>query len=158
MELHKLPKDILIEIIKKNYDFTKLSIDQVENVHSEISKRAKARYHEEWKKNQEILETRHNDFCIQVYCDAIRIGHVKIKLHYKRDYDYELKYYNCGRRIIKLVKIQEDLIQYIIRIFKDTDSTRVDEFISIIKTYIKALQDNHRIEEIISLKFVFLFQ
>lgn len=70
-----------MKLLRKNYDFTNLSLDQVEIIHSEISKRAKALYHEEWKKNQKILETRHDVFNIEVNCcDSIRIGHVKIEL------------------------------------------------------------------------------
>ena len=114
MDLYNLPKDILIEIIKKNYDFTKLSIDQVENIHSEISKRAKARYLDELRKNGQILETRYDEFAIEVNsCKSIKVRNLKIKLYYNAKYEYELQYYaiklNYYRKFKKHYKRKKNL-------------------------------------------------
>ena len=160
MNLHKLPKDILIEIIKKNFDFSKLSVEQVENIHSEISKAAKKRYLNELNKNRKILETKYDGFDIEVkYWDGIRVGDLKIKLYFTEENKYELKYYEYGyelkdcRRFAKYYNTQEELIQHILHIHTNIPE-RVDEFVSIIKTLINALQNNYRIEAIIDQNFV----
>ena len=158
MNLHKLPKDILIEIIKKNFDFSKLSVEQVENIHREISRAAKKRYIDELKKNQKILETRYDGFDIEVkYWNRIRVGDLKIKLHFTEKNKYELKYYEYElelRRCTEHYKTQEELIKHILHILKNVDPERVDGFVSIIKTLINALQNNYRIEAIIDQNFV----
>ena len=55
MDLHKLPKDILIEIIKKTFDFSKLSVEEVERLYIPLHDKFKQKCLEEGNKNEKLL-------------------------------------------------------------------------------------------------------
>ena len=59
MDLYKLPKDILIEIIKKSFNFSKLSVDDVDRLHGLMNQNFKKRYSEEIQKNEKLMGKRY---------------------------------------------------------------------------------------------------
>ena len=148
MDLHKLPKDILIEIVKKTFDFSKLSIEEVERLYAPLHDKFKQKCLEEENKNEKLMSERYfvGDLYVEVRFSRIRIGRIcQITVDYKES-RYDLKYRtletynnedNLMKRISELLKVQ----------INKTDK-QIEEIIFTTKILIKALQDNEKISDI----------
>ena len=147
MDLHKLPKDILIEIVKKTFDFSKLSIEEVERLYGPLHDKFKQKCLDEERKNGKLLKERFyvGNLYIETRCARrILIGRIcQINVDFKES-RYDLKY-----RTLETYNTEEDLINRISEILKFSHTDKqIEEIIFTTKMLIKTLQDNEKISDI----------
>ena len=149
MDLHKLPKDILIEIVKKTFDFSKLSIEEVERLYGPLHNKFKQKCLDEERKNGKLLKEKFyvGDLYIETRFSRILIGRIcQISVDFL-ECRYDLKY-----RTLETYSTEEDLINRISEILKvspiNKSDKQIEEIIFTTKMLIKTLQDNEKISDI----------
>lgn len=153
MDLYKLPKDILIEIIKKTYDFSKLSIEDVDKLHSSLHDKFRQRYMDEMNKNNNLMEKIYVAGDLNIKMNTMRniilVGNIfKIRFHSN---EYELNY-----RFSEFYDSEEELIVRARDIIQWPKTCKdVEEIISIIKSLIKFFESNKKISNIFHKYFMF---
>ena len=149
MDLHKLPKDILIEIVKKTFDFSKLSIEEVERLYGPLHDNFKQKCLDEERKNGKLLKEKFyvGDLYVETRFSRIKIGrNLSISVDFLES-RYDLKY-----RTLETYNTEEDLINRISEILKvsplNKSDNQIEEIIFTTTLLIKTLQDNEKISDI----------
>ena len=148
MDLHKLPKDILIEIIKKTFDFSKLSVDEIETLYAPLYYKFNQKCFDEKSKNKKLMaqEYKIGNITIKMNEHRIIIGNIFIiRLHYEKKYEYNLYY-----RSPEIYTTDDDLSSRISVILKaNTTDTEICEVVNTIKSLIQAFRNTCKIKDII---------
>ena len=148
MDLHKLPKDILIEIVRKTFDFSKFSIEEVERMYGPLHDKFKQKCLDEECKNEKLLKERFHvgNLYVETRFSRILVGRIcQISVDFKES-KYYLKY-----RTLETYNTEEDLINRISEILKvsiNKTDKQIEEIIFTTKMLIKTLQDNEKISDI----------
>ena len=147
MDLHKLPKDILIEIIKKTFDFSKLSVDEIETLYAPLYYKFNQKCFDEKSKNKKLMAQEYTigNITIKMNEHRIKIGNIFIiRLHYEKKYEYNLYY-----RSPEIYTTDDELSSRISVILKaNTSDTEICEVINTIKSLIQAFRNTCKIQDI----------
>lgn len=139
---YKLPKDILVDLLTKTFDFEKLSVEQVHELHTQIQDKTLDKYKKELDKSRNILESKHNISSIYIstgplHLSYIKVGNLEINV---RDNTYKHKFSVMPHN--KDIKTEAELIQFVCLYFKDNGILEDDIFriIEKIREYIKEFE------------------
>jgi hypothetical protein len=150
MDLHNLPKDILIEIIKKTFDFSKLSMEESERLYVPLHEKFKQKCIDEESKNTELMKKKYivEDLNIRIAYNRIIVG----DLFQIRPYAtiFNLFYHTTER-----YNTEEGLINRISEILKiSKDNKQIQNIVLAIKILIKSFRDNLEIQNKLKNEFL----
>ena len=144
--LYKLPKDILIDLLMKSYDFDKLSTEQVYEIHKSIHKKCREKYKKELDTNIQIMKTDHNIANIKIWMDKVNLDHIyignilRIALFTKQ---HHYRFFFTAPNISSNIRTLDELIEksrvFLKDLYKDTISEEdMQKIIDQIRIYAEA--------------------
>ena len=138
--LYKLPKDILVDLLMKSYDFDKLSIEEAYEIHKIIQKKYREKYEKELDTCIKIMKTCHYIGGLRIMMEPVNLyeiyiaGKIRIAL-FSKSHTYRFFFEHSSYKTL------DELLGNASLFLKDTynlSEEGVQKMIDQIKVYIDA--------------------
>ena len=159
--LYKLPKDILVDLIIKSYDFEKLSLEEVEKIHSSIHTKSMQKYLQELDKVRHLMCKTHNFGYVFSRMDIVNFSEIRvsdsfsmkelfrINLYYGHRYNYG---FGSGNGKYTQYETEEELLNKCSSFLRDNKYNEeiISPLVTQMRIYIEAFYEKTDIQKILS--------